>query len=153
MADSAEPEVTSLYVGNVDWEATSEEVGAVVERFGVTTRVALRRGCAFVTFAKAADAKVCIDEWNAKQGKGTGEFMLRDRELFIAPQKSKSKQTDAEAEAKRAAVATAKYARKKKRRREKRTGAHACCALSLLSVAPPPSARSRRRCCHAARCA
>ena len=93
----------------------------MVRPYGATKRIALRRGMAFVDFATADAAAACVEAWTKKQG--TGAFIVHDREIFIAPQKSKLKMSDAESEAKLSAVATAKYARKKKRRRAKRTGA------------------------------
>ena len=103
----------------------------MVRPFGATKRIALRRGMAFVDFATADAAAACVEAWTKKQG--TGAFIVHDREIFIAPQKSKVKMSDAESEAKLSAVATAKYARKKKRRRAKRTGAFSVFVNIILS--------------------
>lgn len=67
-----------LYVGNIDWNTTEEELKSKFSEFGVVEEVAIikdkisgrPRGFGFVTFSKDKDADSAIEMLNGKDFNG-----------------------------------------------------------------------------------
>lgn len=65
---------TKLFVGNLPWEATEQELEAAFSRFGEVVEVSLptdkmtgrKRGFGFVTFSDEAAAAAAVDGMNEK---------------------------------------------------------------------------------------
>jgi hypothetical protein len=61
---------TKVYMGNIEYGTTEEEVNALFKSFGELTEVALRRGFAFINFALEKDALEAVDKLHGTELKG-----------------------------------------------------------------------------------